>query len=59
MFDRGIKFRDRPLRPNESSNYYCDICGQDIHPDLIHSHKCPPEFTLAYQRRSELETKRI
>jgi len=35
-----IRFRDRALKPGETSNYYCDECGQDVHPDFRHSHKC-------------------
>jgi len=36
----GIKFRDRPLKPNEKYHHYCSVCGVSIHPDLVHSHKC-------------------
>lgn len=36
----AIRFRDRPLKGGETSNYYCDECGVDVHPDLRHSHKC-------------------
>ena len=37
---KGIGFRDRPLKPNEKHHYYCTICGAEIHPDLLDSHKC-------------------
>lgn len=39
---RGIGFRDRSLKPNETSHYYCEECGQDIPPDFVDSHKCNP-----------------
>jgi len=39
---KGIKFRDRALQPNEKYHHYCECCGQDIHPDLVQSHKCNP-----------------
>ena len=37
---KGIRFRDRPLKKGEKSNWYCSECGVDVHPDLKHSHKC-------------------
>jgi hypothetical protein len=35
-----IQFRDRPLKEGETSQYYCDICGEEVHPDFVQSHKC-------------------
>ena len=37
---KGIVFRDRPLTPDEWFHHYCTICGAEIHPDMVHSHKC-------------------
>ena len=41
MSDIRIRFRDRPLQPGEQYQTYCDECGEEVHPDFIHSHKCP------------------
>ena len=38
----GIIFRDRPLKPSETSHWHCNNRGQDIHPDFVESHKCNP-----------------
>ena len=38
----GIIFRDRVLKKGETSHWHCNDCGQDIHPDFIHNHKCNP-----------------
>lgn len=35
-----IIFRDRPLKSNEKSHYYCNVCGQELHQDLAYNHKC-------------------
>jgi len=35
-----IQFRDRSLKSWEKSHYYCDKCDAEIHPDMIHKHKC-------------------
>lgn len=40
--ERKIVFRDRPLKEGETSHYHCNDCGQDIHPDFVHKHKCEP-----------------
>lgn len=36
----NIRFRDRRLKSYEKYHYYCNECGADIHPDMIHKHKC-------------------
>ena len=36
----GIQFRDRPLKPGETSHWRCGKCGEEIHSDMVHSHKC-------------------
>ena len=35
-----IQFRDRPLKEGETSHYYCDVCGVELHPDFAYQHKC-------------------
>ncbi len=40
MFNAGKEFIDRPLKPNETSHYRCNCCGQHLHPDFAYSHKC-------------------
>lgn len=37
-----IHFRDRPLKKGEKSHYYCDKCGEELHPDFAYTHKCDP-----------------
>lgn len=39
--DKGIIFRDRPLKQDEQYHHVCQKCGAEIHPDLVQSHKCP------------------
>jgi uncharacterized OB-fold protein len=36
----AIQFRDRALKEEETSHYYCDRCGEELHPDLAYAHKC-------------------
>ena len=37
---KNIGFRDRQLKSGEKSHYYCKECGQEVHIDLAHKHKC-------------------
>jgi len=36
----AIEFRDRALKPAEKYHHVCTECGQELHPDFAHSHKC-------------------
>lgn len=40
MRPENIGFRDRPLKSWEDSHYYCKECGESVHPDLSHHHRC-------------------
>jgi len=33
-----IVFRDRPLKKGEKYHHYCTVCGNEVHPDMVHSH---------------------
>lgn len=37
---RKIVFRDRPLKDGEKYHHYCTECGQEIHLDMVSSHRC-------------------
>jgi hypothetical protein len=52
-----IRFRDRPLEKGERSHYYCDKCGQELHPDFAYTHRCNP-LTLALRRRGRWDVKK-
>ena len=41
-----IRFRDRPLRGEEKSNYYCDECGMDVLSDFRNHHRCPGKIKM-------------
>ncbi len=47
----SIVFRDRALKPGETSHYYCPDCGCEIHPDFAYSHKCNPVLKAIKQDR--------
>jgi hypothetical protein len=41
-FREGVAFRDRALKSGETSHYYCQKCGAEVHEDFRHKHKCSP-----------------
>lgn len=46
-----IQFRDRPLKPGEKSHYYCDKCGEELHPDFAYNHVCDKWGLGKYEKK--------
>lgn len=59
-----MRFRDRPLKKGEEYHWYCEICGQEVHQDLILSHKCNlptpyPNFKKAWKPISVKDLEKV